>query len=85
MEVNKFVLARNKDIDAKWEEIFSILDNEHEPEILLLMILINTALQEVVGRRVERDDFFHVEHLLSALNLIEHWLKKDSYFKGKVH
>ena len=85
MEVNKFTFAKSDQLDKQWEKIFSILGNENESEALLLMVLVNKALEEVCGRRVEKDDFFHQEQLMDALNLIEHWLAKDSYFKERVH
>ena len=85
MEVNKFTLAKSDKLDKQWEKIFSILGNEKEAEALLLMVLINKALEEICGRRIQKDDFFHQEQLLNALNLIEHWLATDSYFKERVH
>ena len=54
-------------------------------EALLLLIIVNKALEEVCGRRINKDDFFHPEQLLNALNLIEQWLKTDSYFLERVH
>ena len=85
MEVNKFSFAKSDKLDKQWEKIFSILGNEKEAEALLLMVLINKALEEICGRRIQKDDFFHQEQLLNALNLIEHWLATDSYFRERVH
>ena len=50
-----------------------------------MMVLINKSLEEVCGRRVEVDDFFHEEQMLEALKLLEHWLDEKSYFLGRVH
>tara|TARA_X000000368_G_scaffold128727_1_gene101213 strand:+ start:2340 stop:2597 length:258 start_codon:yes stop_codon:yes gene_type:complete len=85
MEVNNIVMAKSDELDKKWAKIFSILGNEKESEALLLLIIVNKALEEVCGRRINKDDFFHPEQLLNALNLIEQWLKTDSYFLERVH
>lgn len=85
MEIKSFKFSKNNDIQNQWERIFDILDKTHDPEALMMMILINKCLEEVLGRRIETDDFFHEEQMLDALKLLEHWLDRKSYFLGKVH
>ena len=85
MEANKFYFINNEELNKQWERIFFILDNIEDNESFLLMILINKALEETFGRRIDRDDFFHENNLLEALKLLEHWLDEKSYFLGKVH
>jgi len=85
MEVKSFKFSKNNEIQNQWEKVFNILDKKGDSETLLMMVLINKSLEEVCGRRIEVDDFFHEEQMLEALKLLEHWLDEKSYFLGRVH
>lgn len=85
MEVKSFKFSKNNEIQSQWEKVFNILDKKGDSETLLMMVLINKSLEEVCGRRIEVDDFFHEEQMLEALKLLEHWLDEKSYFLGRVH
>ena len=85
MEVKSFKFSKNNEIQNQWEKVFNILDKNGDSETLLMMVLINKSLEEVCGRRIEVDDFFHEEQMLEALKLLEHWLDEKSYFLGRVH
>ena len=85
MEVKSFKFSKNNEIQNQWEKVFNILDKNGDSETLLMMVLINKSLEEVCGRRIELDDFFHEEQMLEALKLLEHWLDEKSYFLGRVH
>ena len=85
MEVKSFKFSKNNEIQNQWEKVFNILDKKGDSETLIMMVLINKSLEEVCGRRIEVDDFFHEEQMLEALKLLEHWLDEKSYFLGRVH
>lgn len=85
MEVKSFKFSKNNEIQNQWEKVFNILDKKGDSETFLMMVLINKSLEEVCGRRIEVDDFFHEDQMLEALKLLEHWLDEKSYFLGRVH
>ena len=85
MEVKSFKFSKNNEIQNQWEKVFNILDKKGDSETFLMMVLINKSLEEVCGRRIEVDDFFHEDQILEALKLLEHWLDEKSYFLGRVH
>ena len=85
MEVKNFKFSKNNEIQNQWEKVFDVLDKKGDSETLLMMVLINKSLEEVCGRRIEVDDFFHEDQMLEALKLLEHWLDEKSYFLGRVH
>ena len=85
MEVKSFKFSKNNEIQNQWEKVFDVLDKKGDSETLLMMVLINKSLEEVCGRRIEVDDFFHEDQMLEALKLLEHWLDEKSYFLGRVH
>ena len=67
MEVKSFKFSKNNEIQSQWEKVFNILDKKGDSETLLMMVLINKSLEEVCGRRIEVDDFFHEEQMLEAI------------------
>ena len=85
MEVKDFKFPASNQLEEQWARIFDILSSVNDSETLLTMVLVNKALEEVCGRRIKTDDFFHEEQLLEALKLLEHWLDSKVYFLSKVH
>jgi len=67
------------------EDICDEIDKDINGKKFMLLVIVNKALSEVVGRPVTPEDFIDEKTHLKALSLVKEWISNQNYEEHILH